>query len=760
MFSDANGVALSGADSGLTTDNGTKIYLYTSPSNPLVVYGIAQTSPGSISSGTLVFAIMMTTTTDASGNLNGGNFFIEQYQAIKNPLTGQVDDNDIVSLASGSLFISVRQDIIFNNFTQVPSGNELWVGIQPSSTTAPNAPDLLVTGIVPNASAPSQGDEVDVSQTAANGSLGADGQQLKVGVGLRIDFVNGVLEPETQNTSKDPTALTYNSRQNGSGAGWSPVQTNPTNSLISAHMVAYEVTGTQTQASYFQQINNNNPGGTADGTQTQSVIHSVTVADATGTVIGTATNHHTATSSAPEVDTITTGANGITVSFDSTGAATVNNIKTNYLVTFSTETVMDRFTVTNVSSKNNVSFDIANIHALGVASSSADASLHVNFEDAGPTITASATGEPTLTTTDPNSGSSSSANGAFALQFTTNFGADGQAAANSETFAFSNVSGVDSGVIDTATGQHVLLSGGGSQIVGTVNSGATTVFTVSGDSAGKVTLTQSRAVVQGTGENPDIGETAGLSGSNKVVLNATITDGDGDSATASLDLTPQLLFKDVGPTITASATGEPTLTTTDPNSGSSSSANGAFAVQFTTNFGADGQAAANSETFAFSNVSGVDSGGIDTATGQHVLLSGGGSQIVGTVNSGATTVFTVSVDSTGKVTLTQSRAVVQGTGENPDIGETAGLSGSNKVVLNATITDGDGDSATASLDLTPQLLFKDVGPTITASATGEPTLTTTDPVAPNTSSQTGAFGALFTPSYNADGQAAANSETF
>jgi hypothetical protein len=46
------------------------------------------------------------------------------------------------------------------------SGNELWVGIQPSSTTAPNAPDLLVTGIVPNASAPSQGDEVDVSQTA------------------------------------------------------------------------------------------------------------------------------------------------------------------------------------------------------------------------------------------------------------------------------------------------------------------------------------------------------------------------------------------------------------------------------------------------------------------------------------------------------------------------------------------------------------------------------------------------------------------
>src|SRR5215467_324854 len=446
-----------------------------------------------------------------------------------------------------------------------------------------------------------------------------------------------------------------------------------------------------------------------------------------------------------------------TVSVDSTGKVTLTQLRA---VVQGTKENPDIGETTGLSGNNKVMLNATITDGDGnSATASLDLTPQLLFKDVGPTITASATGEPTLTTTDPNSGSSSTANGAFAIQFTTNFGADGQATANSETFAFSNVSGVDSGVIDTATGQHVLLSGGGSQIVGTVNSGATPVFTVSVDSTGKVTLTQLRAVVQGTGENPDIGETAGLSGSNKVVLNATITDGDGDSATASLDLTPQLLFKDVGPTITASATGEPTLTTTDPNSGSSSTANGAFAIQFTTNFGADRQATANSETFAFSNVSGVDSGVIDTATGQHVLLSGGGSQIVGTVNSGATPVFTISVDSTGKVTLTQLRAVVQGTGENPDIGETAGLSGSNKVVLNATITDGDGDTANASLDLTPQLLFKDVGPSITASATGEPTLTTTDPNS-GTSTANGAFGAQFTVNFNADGPAASNSKTF
>ena len=65
-----------------------------------------------------------------------------------------------------------------------------------------------------------------------------------------------------------------------------------------------------------------------------------------------------------------------------------------------------------------------------------------------------------------------------------------------------------------------------------------------------VTLTQSRAVVQNVASNPDNGETVplGPSGSNDVVLSETVTDGDGDQATASLDLTPQLSFKDVGKT--------------------------------------------------------------------------------------------------------------------------------------------------------------------------------------------------------------------
>jgi hypothetical protein len=349
------------------------------------------------------------------------------------------------------------------------------------------------------------------------------------------------------------------------------------------------------------------------------------------------------------------------------------------------------------------------------ATKSLDLTPQFKFADVGPTITASAAGEPKLTTTDPNSGSSSTTNGAFGVQFTVNYNADGPAASNSETFAFSQVSGVDSGLIDTATGQHVLLSGSGSQIVGSVNSGASTVFTVSVDGSGNVTLTQNRAVVQSPGTNPDTGETVGLSGSNKVVLNATVTDGDGDSATAPLDLTPQLLFKDVGPSITATSTGEPTLTTTDPVAPHTSSQTAAFGALFTPNYNADGPAASNPETFAVSTPGGA-SGLTDSLTGQSVVLSLVGGQVVGKTSGSGATVFTVGVDGSGNVTLTQLRAVVQGVGENPDIGETVGLTGANLVNLTATATDGDGDQATATLDLTQKLVFTDVGPSITVTS--------------------------------------------
>src|SRR5262249_59150452 len=113
----------------------------------------------------------------------------------------------------------------------------------------------------------------------------------------------------------------------------------------------------------------------------------------------------------------------------------------------------------------------------------------------------------------------------------------------------------------------------------------------------------------------DHDDSRGLTGTNLVVLTGTATDGDADHAAAPLDLTPQLVFKDDGPTITATATGAPTLTVDETVLATNDTK--AFAGQFTPNFGTDGAAAAPSISYALSTPGGA-SGLTDTATNESV----------------------------------------------------------------------------------------------------------------------------------------------
>ncbi|MFM9550682.1 DUF5801 repeats-in-toxin domain-containing protein, partial [Pseudomonas monachiensis] len=82
--------------------------------------------------------------------------------------------------------------------------------------------------------------------------------------------------------------------------------------------------------------------------------------------------------------------------------------------------------------------------------------------------------------------------------------------------------------------------------------------------------------------------------------------------------------------------------------------------------------------------------------------------------------FTVSVAANGNVTLDQARAVVHADPSNPD--DSRSLTSDNLVTLTATKTDGDGDSALATLNIGQNLVFKDDGPSITTTGV-EPTLT-------------------------------------
>src|SRR5262249_36213134 len=74
------------------------------------------------------------------------------------------------------------------------------------------------------------------------------------------------------------------------------------------------------------------------------------------------------------------------------------------------------------------------------------------------------------------------------------------------------------------------------------------------------------------------------------------------------------------------------------------------------------------------------------------------------------TVFVVSVDASGNVTLDQQRAIVHTNPNDPN--ESRSMTTANLVVLTATAIDGDADHASAPLDLTPLLVFKDDGPSI------------------------------------------------
>ncbi|KNH42983.1 DUF5801 repeats-in-toxin domain-containing protein, partial [Pseudomonas lini] len=229
-------------------------------------------------------------------------------------------------------------------------------------------------------------------------------------------------------------------------------------------------------------------------------------------------------------------------------------------------------------------------------------------------------------------------------------------------------------------------------------------------------LDQSRAVVHPDATDPDDSTT--LSADNLVTLTATTTDGDGDSVQATLNIGSNLVFKDDGPSITATGE-EPTLTVDETVLTTDATQN--FAANFSSAFGADG---AGTLTYALGVVAGA-SGLTDTATGEAVNLSLNGTVVEGRTATTNLLVFTVSVAANGDVTLDQSRAVVHPDATNPD--DSTSLSADNLVTLTATTTDGDGDSVQATLNIGSNLVFKDDGPSI--STTGEePTLTVDETV--------------------------------
>jgi VCBS repeat-containing protein len=352
---------------------------------------------------------------------------------------------------------------------------------------------------------------------------------------------------------------------------------------------------------------------------------------------------------------------------------------------------------------------------------SATASINVGntlvFRDDGPSldISASDVNSITLTTQDAETRGAAFdvATASLAPAFTIaalSYGADGAPAGATVSWAYALALGPGAGASGlTSNGVPVTLALVGTEIVG--SAGGNPVFSVSVDPVtGLVTLTQFAEI-----DHPLPGASGGYdsqllelpAGLIELRGTATITDRDGDSVSdgVTLDLGGNIRFADDGPSVTAGGSaGELILDETLLAVDATADLSGLFAT--TLDYGADG---AGTVAYQLGVVAGP-SGLIDSLSGEAVILS-----IVGGVIFGRTStheVFRISVDSTGVVTFDQSRAVIHSPDSGPD--QTLFLSGSNLITLTATVTDGDGDTVSATADITGRFAIRDDAPTANA----------------------------------------------
>ncbi|KTD15494.1 DUF5801 repeats-in-toxin domain-containing protein, partial [Legionella hackeliae] len=313
----------------------------------------------------------------------------------------------------------------------------------------------------------------------------------------------------------------------------------------------------------------------------------------------------------------------------------------------------------------------------------ATSTFNITMYDDGPRIETTSQ-VLNLTVDESNFTANDSAN--FSESFTVNAGVDG---ISSIKYALSVTAG-STGLVDALTNEAIVLSINEKGVVeGKTARGGELVFTLSVDSTGTVTLDQLRAVLHSPNTGSD--QSATLNSPDLIQLTAAITDNDGDTALASLNIGQALNFKDDGPSINASAAAD-SLTVDETTLGNDASAN--FADNFTSSFGEDGAGQIDYSLSVHEGVTGL----VDTATNEAVVLSINNDGVVeGRTATSNDLVFTVSVNGNGTVTLDQLRAVVHSPNTGAD--QPISLNAADLIQLTATITDKDGDSASAHLDL-------------------------------------------------------------
>jgi hypothetical protein len=525
-----------GINSGLTTADGTEIWLFEGPTEDIVVGRIGDSGDAD---GQAAFIIVLDED-KSSGSVTDAKVWIIQYAAISHDDTDSVEGDlqdlqDLVFVASTSLEGGTH---VFSDFSDVPAGAPVFAMIA-DDTPGENAGDVdfLVTAF--KTTAPATPITVNVSnQGSFPGSLASGSQNITPGTGLRFDLVTDGNNNYTQKEGKLDTKIAFGTHAEAVEAGFTVVQNQggrPTDILIKAYNVS-DSADDDDGHSFFTALSANQ--------QTSEAITDVRVfiinADGTeGTLLYDNTGG--------------TNPNLIPVTINGDGSVLVENVMLNYTVQIGTAAGFERFTVTNVSPESNAYIDLGRLtYTTDTSTEVGDVSeigSLIQIDDSGPTILASAVTTEALAVDDDTLGTNATAD--FSSLFTTTNGADG-AASGSPTYALDTPGGA-SGLVDAQSDQAIQLRAnldGSVEGYVTLSGTDTTVFLLTVSTSGVVTLDQQRAiehVVSGVATDSPVG----LSAANLVTLSATITDNDGDHQTVSADIGGTLSFADAQPGIAA-----------------------------------------------------------------------------------------------------------------------------------------------------------------------------------------------------------------
>lgn len=784
FFSDPDGNPLNGDQvwldypantDPLQTTAGDNVYLWTVNGGSVV---LATTSSVDASSGTLVAAFYLEPGA-AVGDPPEFPVKIESIYFVPFDHPDSADPDDAINFTD-LLNVSVSGSLSFD-FDNLESGSFLWVAIGDGSA------GLLVTGedldvnrnplsakygeIVKGGADPS--DSVNTSQGGIGATIGINSQHF-TGLkdkGVAIDgpvgvftLVTGFQPLETaindQATGIDVEQIDYNGYINTGEASLFISQSTGGPAMFRVELL--EAGGGTAPEAGFDYIYTDTPPAT------EQALYDDTEVDVASVTITRGNAFYTMNSDGTTSGSLT----GVTITIDGS-TFEVTGILTSDTVSFACDdgSSFNRFTVQGMAGTN--AFDIGRIDIdQGETYTQAIGSSLLGDDD-GPT--ASATGTPenvvldeTDAATDPDgendaaAGTNTATSSGIAALFTGSFGSDDEG-----TTAFALELSND----DIGSGLFVLddtaLDGKGVEVL-LYQTNATTIIGYVGDSPGDpaaeydviFTITVDNDGASGSfgevtfafgpdyanlwhpeNDEGDADDPAGLDvgAGEHLRIVQTLTDGDGESASAYRDLgSGVFVVEDDGPV--AGTAGTPTALYVDESddlpdpeginnaNAGVSSATANLGILFTgESYGTDADG-----TIAYAlllSANGLGSGlfSLDPAEtdgkGVEILLAKVGDAIVGYVgdpNDAADVYFTISVNNDdtsadfGKVTFSQSQNVWHGgTTDDDDIVSLLVDGATESFVLRQTVTDADGDTVFAELDLSANVFhIEDDGPEI------------------------------------------------